>query len=284
MYPWHDYGGRVSPFKALVFAALFLPGMWVAVAYGLDALGPRPLIEAIHQIGLWAIRFLFISLAVTPARQALQWPRLVLVRRMIGVAAFAYVAIHLLLYTADQEFDLAKVGSEILLRFYLTIGFAALLFLTALAVTSTDGMTRRLGARRWQRLHRLVYPIGILATIHYFIQSKLDVYEPTVMAGIFVWLMAWRLVAWSRRDRRVPLWCIPVLGLAASSLTAIGEAVYFWLKTGVSPALVLSANLSAMTGIRPAWIVLAAGAVVTVAALARAQQKKRRPDLRLRPA
>src|SRR5579883_1236695 len=84
MYPWLDYGGRLSPLKLLVFLSLFLPGIWVAAALAMGLLGARPLNEAIHQIGLWTIRFLFISLAITPARQIFQWSRLLLVRRMMA--------------------------------------------------------------------------------------------------------------------------------------------------------------------------------------------------------
>jgi methionine sulfoxide reductase heme-binding subunit len=284
MYPWLDYSGRVSPLKSVVFAALFVPAIWVAAAYPLDLLGPRPLNEAIHQIGLWGIRFLFIALAVTPARHMLQWPRVLLVRRMIGVAAFAYIAVHLSLYAVDQGLDLAKVASEIVLRFYLTIGFTAFLGLTALAITSTDGMTRRLGGKRWQQLHRLVYPIGVLAATHYFIQSKLNVYEPMVMIGLFAWLMGYRAITWTRRDRKVPLWCIPLLGIAASVLTALGETLYFYLKIGVSPALVLPTNLTLATGIRPGVVVLVCAATVTAMATARSLMKKRAPKLRLRTA
>ena len=174
-FPWSDYSGRLSPLKLAVFVALFVPAGWVAFAYGFGLLGARPFNEAIHEIGLWTIRLIFLALAVTPLRQILQWPRLILVRRMIGVAAFAYVLVHFSFYIGEPEaFDLEKVASEIVHRVYLTIGFAALLGLAALAATSTDGMVRRLGGRRWQLLHRLVYAIGVLAVIHYCFQSKLD--------------------------------------------------------------------------------------------------------------
>ena len=284
MYPWLDYSGRVSPLKSVIFAALFVPALWTAAAYPLDQLGPRPLNEAIHQVGLWGIRFLLLALAITPARQLLQWPRLLLVRRMIGVASFAYIAIHLTLYAIDQGLDLAKVASEIVLRFYLTIGFTAFLGLCALAATSTDGMTRRLGGKRWQQLHRLAYPIGVLAATHYFIQSKLDVYEPMVMIGLFAWLMGYRAITWIRRDRKVPLWCVPLLGIAASVLTAFGEALYFYLKTGVSPALVLPTNISMVAGIRPADVVFICTAVITLATITRSLMKRRAPKMRLRTA
>src|SRR4051794_40138137 len=188
-YPWKDRNGRTSPLKLVVFAALFVPALWVAVAFASGWLGARPLNEAIHQLGLWTIRLIFLALAVTPLRHILQWSRLLVVRRMIGVAAFAYAIAHLGLYATDQAFDLAKIATEIALRIYLTIGFVAVLGLAALAATSTDGMIRRLGARRWQRLHRLVYAIALLAVVHYCMQSKLDLWEPTIMAGGFSWLV-----------------------------------------------------------------------------------------------
>ncbi|MGO8917863.1 MAG: sulfite oxidase heme-binding subunit YedZ [Stellaceae bacterium] len=279
MPPWLDYSGRISPLKLIVFVWLFIPGSWTALALATGNLGAEPLKEAIHQLGLWAFRFLLIALAITPARQSLAWPRLLLVRRMLGVAAFAYVCAHLVLYAADEAFDLAKVAGEIIRRFYLTIGFSALLGLAALAATSTDRMIRRLGGRRWQRLHRLAYPIAALALVHYFIQSKLEVYEPTVMGGLVLWLLGYRLIAARRRDRRVPLWAITLLGLAAAALTTGGETVYFWLKTGVDPLRVLAVNLSLDTGIRPGMVVLAAGAAVTTLAALR-QRGGARPGRR----
>jgi sulfoxide reductase heme-binding subunit YedZ len=265
--PWRDSGGRVSPFKAIVFAALFLPAAWVVTAYWLGLLAPRPLNAAIHEIGLWTIRLLFLTLAVTPLRQTLAWPRLALVRRMLGVATFCYAALHLSLYAGDQAFDLAKVASEIALRIYLTIGFTALLGLAALAATSTDSMIRRLGGRRWRRLHRLVYAIAALAVIHHFMQSKADVVEPLVMAGLYLWLMGYRLIA---ARRRPSLLALTSLGAAATVLTALGEALYYFAKVGAPIDRVLAANLSLATGTRPSWVVAGIAAAVVAVALARA--------------
>jgi methionine sulfoxide reductase heme-binding subunit len=271
MYPWYDYGGRISPLKLTVFVALFAPALWVAFAYGFGLLGARPLNEAIHQVGLWTIRLIFLALAVTPLRQVLQWPRLILVRRMIGVAAFAYVLIHFSLYTASQAFDLEKVASEIILRIYLTIGFTALLGLAALAATSTDGMVRRLGGRRWQRLHRLVYAIGVLAVIHFCFQSKLDRWQPTIMAGLLLWLLGYRVLVWRFGLRgHLALPWVASLSLAAAVATALGEAVYFWLAFHAPLLRVLQADLSLATGIRPAAVVLAIGLAVTAAGAFRA--------------
>ena len=267
--PWNDYGGRLSPLKLAVFIALFAPALWVMVAFPLGWLGARPTNEAIHQIGLWALRLIFIALAITPLRAVLQWQRLILVRRMVGVAAFSYAITHLLLYTASEAFDLVKVASEIVSRIYLTIGFAALLGLSALAATSTDGMVRRLG-RRWQMLHRLVYLIALLAVIHYWMQSKLEIWEPTIMAGIYVWLMGYRLLARRLAVRgRLPLAWIGALGLVVGVLTAAGEALYFRLAYGADPGRVIEANWSLILGLRPAVVVLGLGLLVTLAGLLR---------------
>lgn len=255
--PWFDYSGRFSPFKTAVFVALFLPGLYTAVMFALDRLGARPLTEAIHEFGDWTIRLIFISLVISPARIVLQWPRLLDVRRMIGVAACIYVLIHLSLYTADESFALGTVASEIVLRIYLTIGFTALVGLCVLAFTSTDGWQRRLGARRWQKLHRIIYGIGVLAVIHFCMQSKLDEWEPTVMAGIFVWLMTCRVVTWRLGRGKLPLWSVATSSLAAGVLTAVGEAGYFWLAMGAPFVLVLQANLTLETGLRPSWVVFA---------------------------
>lgn len=256
--PLTDRRGRFSPFKAGCLALVAAPGLWLAAGYAADALGPRPLTEVIHGLGLWSIRLLFLSLAVTPLRHLLRWPQLMLVRRMLGVAAMAYALLHLAAYAADEAFDLAKVATEIALRVYLTIGFAALLGLAALGATSTDGVIRRLGGRRWQALHRLAYPVAALAVVHFFLQSKLVVAEAAVMGGLFAWLMGWRLVrrlGLARAEAAMLRWSA---GLAAGAalLTALAEAAYYGLVRGVDPLLVLQANVDYGLGTTPGWMVL----------------------------
>jgi methionine sulfoxide reductase heme-binding subunit len=257
-FPWQNRGGSLSPLKLTVFLALFLPGAWTLVNLAHGTLGPRPLTEAIHQTGLWAVRFLLISLAVSPLRRVLHWPRLVLVRRMIGVAAFAYALCHLLLYGWDQGFDLALVASEILRRVYLTIGFAGLLLLAVLAATSTDGMIKRLGGRSWRNLHRLVYAVGVLALLHYFLQSKLSLAEPVVAAGLFLWLMSYRLLGRLRGEGTLPAWGLVLLAIGAGVATALGEAFYYAcaLAIRVDPRRLLAADLHWPFLDRPCWIVL----------------------------
>jgi sulfoxide reductase heme-binding subunit YedZ len=281
VYPWKDYSGRTSPLKLAIFVALFAPALWTLLSFALGWLQPQPFTAAIREIGLWTIRLIFIALAITPLRSVLEWRRLILVRRMIGVAAFAYAVTHLSLYTADQMFDLAKVASEIVHRIYLTIGFSAVIGLAALAATSTDGMIRRLGPRNWQRLHRLVYLIALLAVVHYCMQSKLDLWEPTIMAGIYGWLMGYRLLVPFLGVRgRLPIVWLGALGVAAAVLTSLGEAAYFWFAFGVDPMRVIAANWSLVTGVRPAAVVLGLALAVTAAGAARALialPAKRRP-------
>jgi len=257
---------------------LMLPGLWLAHGLIQDTLGAKPITEVIHEAGDWAIRLLFLSLAITPFRHIFRWHWLAPLRRRIGVAAFAYAAIHLFFYVVDENFDLAKVASEIVLRIYLTIGFIGLLLLAALAITSTDGMVRRLGGRRWKKLHRAAYVIGLLGTVHFFMQSKLDVSEPTVMAGLFIWLMGWRLIAkLGGNARAASLPALFGLAIAAGMATAFGEAAYYSLKSGIDPSLVLQANLTLMAGLRPAWIVLAIGLSVALLAIVRRGLRALRP-------
>jgi sulfoxide reductase heme-binding subunit YedZ len=266
-YPWNDYSGKLSPLKLSVFVALFLPASWTAIAFVTGNLGARPLTEAIHQQGLWTIRLILVALAITPLKAILQWQRLILVRRMVGVAAFAYVMLHFSLYTVDQNFNLVTVASEIVKRIYLTIGFTALVGLATLAATSTDAMVRRLG-RKWQALHRLVYVICVLGLIHYSMQSKLEQWEPTIADGIFVWLMGYRLLASKFAVRgRLPLGWIAGLGVIATVLTGLGEALYFYHAFGVGPERVLGADFSLQTGVRPAVIVFAFSLIVLAAGL-----------------
>lgn len=266
--PWLERNGRFSPFKCAVFIGTLLPGFWIAGNWALDMLGPKPVTEAIHETGEWTIRLLLISLAITPLRRVLQWPRLIVVRRMVGVSALAYVLAHLTLYALDNHFDLAFVASEIVLRIYLTIGFVALLGLAVLGATSTDSALRKLG-KRWQPLHRIVYGIAVLGILHFFMQSKIDVTEATLMAGLFWLLMGWRLMA--RWANPPGFFLLVGLAVAGAALTVLTEAAWYYFATGVPVERVLLANLSFSYSIRPVWWVLGTGLLVALVQLGRSQ-------------
>ncbi len=260
IFPWNDRAGRFSALKAAVLLACTVP-MALLVAKSLGGmLGSKPLTYAIHDTGDWAVRFLLISLMVTPLRTIANWPKLIIVRRMLGLTALAYVLVHLALYVAEQRYDLIKVASEIIMRFYLTIGFVALLGLVVLGITSTDGMIKRLGSTRWNRLHAAVYALTVLALAHFFIQSKLDVTQAVLMSGFFIWLMSYRAL----RKRGLAVTALSLAGVAAGAalLTALLEAAWYAGMTGVAASRVLEANLDFSFTIRPAWWVLAAGVVL----------------------
>jgi sulfoxide reductase heme-binding subunit YedZ len=260
--PWRDRQGRFSWLKASTLVGCIAPGAVVAYWLATDAMSSRPIHTALLWIGLWTVRFVMIALAMTPAAIVLDWPKILIVRRMVGVTAFAYAVTHFSLYIVDQNFRLLTVASEVALRFYLTIGFTALLGLTALAATSTDAMVRRMG-RGWKRLHRAVYAIGVLALLHYFIQSKANVSEPVVFSGLFLWLILWRCTPqmWRRR-----LAVYPVLSLIAGILAAGVEFAWYNLATKVNAWRVLAASETLHFGLRPAhWVVIATLAIGAVA-------------------
>jgi sulfoxide reductase heme-binding subunit YedZ len=270
--------GRWSPVKIAAFVASVLPALWIAYQAETGDLGARPVTEAIHQAGEWALRFLLITLAVTPAQRILNYPRIVLARRTLGVAAAAYAILHLSLYVLDQHFDLFKVASEIVLRIYLLIGALALAGLIALAVTSTDAAISRLGSGRWNALHRLVYGIALVAAVHFFMQSKVDLYEPVLMAGFLIWLLAYR--ALYRRNRMVTPRHLLLLAFATAVTTALGEAAIYRFTSGVNASVVLMSHFDIEMDVRPAWWVMGAGLVVAAAGWWRMKPARQRASAR----
>ena len=265
MYPWLDPSGRFSFFKLAVFVALLVPGivlLWPVIAEGGATI---PVKEAILESGEWTIRILLITLLVTPLRRITRFSKLVQVRRQIGVAAFCYVMIHFGLYAISQNLDLGRIASEIVLRIYLTIGFVALIGLAVLTATSTKSAMRRLGAK-WGRLHKLVYPIAVLGVVHFFLQSKVDVSEATLMAGMFVGLMLYRFAHWRGWSLRSAV-TLSVIAVITGLATAGIEYAWYALATGIPADRVVAANLEWMWPLRPAWNVLLAGVAISVISL-----------------
>lgn len=261
--PWNDKAGRFSPLKASVLVLVSLPMLWLIYRAVFLGLGARPITEAIHRVGDWTIYLLLITLAVTPARRLFDLPKLILVRRILGLSALSYIVAHFLLFILDSNFNLVFVAKEIALRFYLTIGFVALLGLIALGVTSTDGMIRLLGGPRWNRLHRLIYYITPIAILHFYIQSKVDVSQPVMMSGFYFWLIGYRImVRYGLKGGLIPLLA---LSIVAALLTVIAEATWYELMTRIGGWRVLVANFSLQFGVRPAIWVLGTGLVVTLA-------------------
>ena len=264
---WRDPTGRISPLKIAALVIAVLPGLYVALAWHVGALGARYVTEGEREMGQWTIRLVILALAVTPARWVFDWPRVVLLRRMIGVTAAAYAALHVMLYALDQDWNFGVVFSEIALRFYLAIGFIVFLGLASLAITSTDAAMRRMGAS-WKGLHRLLYFLAVLALWHYALQSKEDVSNAVVAAGWFAWLMLWRLLP---RSTRGQLRVLPLLAIAAALVAAGAEAAWYAGASHFDPVRVLEGNLDVDYGLHPAVQVAIWGlAVFLIAALRRA--------------
>ena len=255
---------RLATLIGLCLPALELAWRW----YG-DELGPRPVTVATHATGDWAVIFLMLSLAMTPLRATLDWAPLVHVRRRIGGAAAHYAVAHLLIYVLDQKWNLLVVATEIAKRFYLTIGFVALLALGALAVTSTNGWQKRL-KRNWKRLHWLIYPAALLAIVHFFIQSKVKIGEAAFTAGLFAWLMLWRVLP---PRLRTSLAGLLLLAAAATLATVVFEAAWYGLVNKIDPVRVLAANIDPDLAPRPALKVLIASVAVIVLVAARRSVK-----------
>ena len=183
----------MKKWRLLVFLASLLPLVYMTWAAFSDSLGPNPVEALSHETGSWALRFLLITLAITPLRRLTGWRRPVLLRRMLGLFSFFYASLHVLVWLwLDREFAWGGMLADIAKRPYITVGFLSFLILTALAATSNALSMRRLGLR-WKQLHRLVYVAALLAVLHFIWLVKADLLEPMVYLGIFSLLMLLRI-------------------------------------------------------------------------------------------
>ena len=190
--------------KPLVFILCLVPAVLVVTdAFEITGgLGANP-VEAIQdRFGIWGLRFIVITLTVTPLRQLTGWNWLLRFRRMLGLFTFFYVLMHFLTWLIlDQGLLMSAIAEDIVKRPFITIGFTALLLLIAMAVTSTNGMRRRMG-KRWQQLHYSAYLVGILGVWHFWWQVKLDTSEPALYAAILTVLLGYRLRRhWQRKQK-----------------------------------------------------------------------------------
>ena len=189
--------GALAPLALIVVGIFELAG---------QSLGPNPIREILHVTGKTSLNLLLITLCATPLRELTGQTWWVRPRRLLGLMAFSYALLHFLVYAVlELELQLGELGRELARRPYILVGTVALRALIPLAITSTDRMMRRLG-RRWQRLHRLIYPITALGIWHYYWQVKADIREPLIYLGLLALLLAWRArSAWlRRRSRQVP--------------------------------------------------------------------------------
>ena len=190
--------------KPLLFAVALLPFAWLLYAAVTDNLGANPAEHLIRAMGDWTLRFLCITLAITPLRVMTGTPALARFRRMLGLFAYFYVVLHLLSYSwFDMGFDLSDIAKDIAKRPFILVGFSGFLLLTPLAATSFNRAIKALGPRRWQALHKLVYLIACLGILHFFWMraAKNNFAEVAVYAVIVGVLLGWRVVQFWRKKR-----------------------------------------------------------------------------------
>jgi len=191
--------------KVAVFLVCLIPLgtlIWEGFHGGLGA-NPVEFIE--HATGDWTLRFLAITLAVTPLRKIFGQPQLIRFRRMLGLFAFFYGCLHFSIYVGiDQMLNVSDIWKDVLKRRYITVGFTGFVLMIPLALTSTAGWIRRLGGKRWQMLHRAIYLSAIAGVIHYFWLVKSDIHIPLEYAAVIALLLGWRVYSWIKNPPRRP--------------------------------------------------------------------------------
>ena len=189
--------------KPLVFLAGLGPLGYLIWAAFTDNLTANPISEITLETGTWTLRFLCITLSITPLRRLTGWNNAIKFRRMLGLFAFFYGILHFTTYLwLDQFFDISNMAKDVWKRPFITVGFATFVSILPLALTSTNGWVRRLGGRNWTRLHRLIYVAAICGVLHYWWLVKADIQRPQRYAVIVGLLLSYRLVVAYRR--RVP--------------------------------------------------------------------------------
>jgi sulfoxide reductase heme-binding subunit YedZ len=190
--------------KPVVFVACLAPALWLLYRALWGDLGVNPLETLTNETGIWTLRLIVATIAVTPIRWLTKWNPIISFRRMLGLFAFFYGTIHFFIYFLfDRSLQFDGLWEDIALRPYITVGFTAFVLMIPLALTSTTGWIRRLGGRRWNLLHRLVYVSAIGGVLHYWWKVKLDVTNPVIYAAIVGVLLGWRVVkALNKRETR----------------------------------------------------------------------------------
>jgi sulfoxide reductase heme-binding subunit YedZ len=207
--------------KAAVFLACLVPlGLLVWEGFH-GGLGANPVEFIEHATGDWTLRFLAITLAVSPLRKLLAQPQLIRFRRMLGLFAFFYGCLHFSIYIGiDQMLNLGDIWKDVLKRRYITVGFTGFVLMIPLALTSTAGWIRRLGGKRWQMLHRAIYLSAIAGVVHYFWLVKSDIHLPLEYAAVIFILLGWRVYVWVKSPARRP---VAAAATRKQASTAISE-------------------------------------------------------------
>jgi methionine sulfoxide reductase heme-binding subunit len=271
IWPWQDRKRRFSWLKASTLALMVLPTIRFAYQARAGEFGILPIALGgmTFWSGVWPTWMLLLALAVTPAMTIFRWPGLVDVRRMIGVTALLYTIAHVVIYFALRLWNVGFIATEMATRLTLIVATVSTIGLIALGVTSTDGSIRRMGAKNWQRLHNLNYVISGLALLH-VVLARGTYAEQYMLSGIFLWLMAWRVLV--RYGRGTDPKALAMLAVACCVFTALLEAGFLWGRRGYEPSWTLGNNFSLAfildVGVPPAWHVLGFGLVFALGAAA----------------
>ena len=192
---------NVTRLKIATFLLALYPLIRLLIFAATDNLGANPIEFITRSTGTWTLVGLMLTLTITPLRKITGWNSLLRIRRMLGLFSFFYASLHFITYIwLDQFFDFGAILHDIYKRPFITVGFSAFILLIPLALTSSNAMIRRLGAKHWQQLHKLVYLIAVLGVLHYVWLIKKDLTQPLIYAGVLTLLLGWRL--WRARQAK----------------------------------------------------------------------------------
>ena len=191
----------MSKFKLIIFIVSLVPAIWLTVALLTNQLGANPIEAITRETGLWALRFLWLTLLITPLRWITGWNSLMTIRRMLGLYVFFYAVLHMLMYLwLDQFFDINEIIKDIIKRPFITIGFFTFTSLIPLVLTSNNAMVKRLGGKKWKKLHRLTYFIAVASSIHFYMLVKQDKAEPLFYIALLIVLLGARIYRHYQRN------------------------------------------------------------------------------------
>jgi sulfoxide reductase heme-binding subunit YedZ len=270
IWPWQDRNRNFSWLKASAFALMLLPAVRFVDQFAAGDYGYLPLAfgNMTYWSGVWATVILLMALAVTPALTILRWRALIDVRRMIGVTALVYTLVHIVFYFALRSWNFTLIANETMTRGTLVLATLSTIGLIVLGATSLDAAIRYLGTKNWQRLHNANYAISALAILHVAL-ARGTYPEQYLLTGIFVWLMAWRVLA--RYGRGADARALAALAVASCLFTAFLEAGFMWGRRGYDVAGTLANNFNTAMleiGVPAAWQVLVFGLLFTLGAVA----------------
>lgn len=191
----------IERLKWLIFSVSLLPLVWLSYVLLTNQLGANPIEAVTRETGLWALRFIMVTLLISPLRKLTGINEFIRFRRMLGLYAFFYASIHMLLYLGlDQFFDIREIWLDIIKRPFITIGFISFILLIPLTVTSTDKMLKKMGGRRWKKLHYLIYMVIMLSCVHFYMLVKQDKVEPLIYLFMTILLLGVRVFKQQRHS------------------------------------------------------------------------------------